>query len=189
MKLLQIARLTQKKGHIYTLEAFARALETCPNMALTIVGSDFTKMKNFLTQYSKEHGIDRKVTFLDAIDFNMLYAFMKDYQVFIHPSCHTEAHDSEGGAPVVFLDAQATGMPIISTTHCDIPEEVIDGETGILTKEKDVDGIAQAIKFFYEMDFNEYENFSMNARRYMENNYDIRKTAVQIENIYRSLLL
>ena len=32
--------------------------------------------------------------------------------------------DCEGGAPIVLLDAQATGLPIISTKHCDIPDEV-----------------------------------------------------------------
>ncbi len=54
--------------------------------------------------------------------------------------------DCEGGAPVVLLDAQATGMPVISTTHCDIPDEVVHGETGLLSPEKDVGALAELIK-------------------------------------------
>ncbi len=72
----------------------------------------------------------KKITFIDSINFEKLHEFMKNYQVFIHPSCYTDQRDCEGGAPIAILDAQATGMPVISTTHCDIPDEVIDKMVG-----------------------------------------------------------
>ena len=66
---------------------------------------------------------------------------MEGYHVFIQPSCYTATRDCEGGAPLVLLNAQATGMPVITTTHCDIPDEVIHNETGLLTAERDIEGL------------------------------------------------
>jgi glycosyltransferase involved in cell wall biosynthesis len=53
---------------------------------------------------------------------------------------------------VVLLDAQATDMLVIATTHCDIPSEVIQNETGLLTPEKDVEGLTNSIRYFCELD-------------------------------------
>lgn len=188
LHLLQIATLTYKKGHKYTLEAFAKAAKTCPNMTLTIVGSDQRGIKKDLIQFVNNNRLKDKVFFLDAIDFTKLYEFMRNFQVFIHPSCHTVEHDCEGGAPVVLLDAQATGMPVISTIHCDIPEEVITGKTGILVPERESEKIADAIRFFYKMDDAEYQNFSEQSIEYVRNEFNVKKTVQTLEKIYSDLI-
>ncbi len=96
--------------------------------------------------------------------------------------------DCEGGAPIVLLDAQATGMPTISTNHCDIPDEVIHGNTGLLCKERDSSSIAQAIKTFYKMNQKEYNRYAKNARKHIEESYDIRKNAIKVMDIYNEIL-
>ena len=52
--------------------------------------------------------------------------------------------DAEG-TPVAILEAGAAGLPIVSTRHAGIREAVIDGETGFLVDERDIDGMAQAM--------------------------------------------
>lgn len=95
---------------------------------------------------------------------------------------------ARGGAPVVLLNAQATGMPVISTVHCDIPEEVINGETGLLTQEKDIDSLSESIKVFYNMDNNEYQTYCHNARVHIEENYDSIKKLKKIKRyLYKSI--
>lgn len=42
----------------------------------------------------------------------------------------------EGGAPIALLDAQATGLPVLSTRHCDIPFEVEHERTGLLARRR-----------------------------------------------------
>jgi colanic acid/amylovoran biosynthesis glycosyltransferase len=188
LRLLQVASLTPKKGHIYTLKAFLAALEDCPNMTLTLVGGDYDGIRKTLEQAIKGTPAESRVLFLEQIDFDGLYDFMADYQVFIHPSCYADDMDCEGGAPVVLLDAQATGMPVIASTHCDIPEEVIHGDTGILVPEKDVAGLVAAIKQFYAMDESRYRVFAHAARAHMEERYDVRKNAELLREVYRTLL-
>jgi len=188
LHLLQIAALTPKKGHKYTIKSFIQALEICPDMTLTIVGPDKDGIKQDLLDELHDDKNREKITFLDSIDFDHLYDFMENYQVFIHPSIHTEDHNSEGGAPVVLVDAQATGMPVISTYHCDIPEEVLNGETGVLVPEKDIAGLSKAIQFFYEMDNDKYQKYSNSARKHVENEYNIKKTAESLRTIYQTVL-
>ena len=187
LKLLQIAHLTEKKGHIYTVKAFIKALKSYPNMSLTLVGSGDEIILNRIKNEISICGVEDRITINNSIDFNQIYEFMKDYHVFIHPSCHTADMDCEGGAPVVLLNAQATGMPVISTVHCDIPEEVINGETGLLTQEKDIDSLSESIKVFYNMDNNEYQTYCHNARVHIEENYDSIKNLKILKDIYTNL--
>ena len=189
LKLLQVASLTGKKGHIYTVKAFVEALRSCPNMNLTLVGRNYEGTKEKIQAIIEKSGINDKVNIYEAVDFDHLHEFMKDYHVFIHPSCHTEERDCEGGAPVVLMDAQATGMPVISTYHCDIPDVVVDNHTGILVKEKDIYGLTEAINRFYFMKDNEYDKFCENAREHIEKNYNSQDNANILKNVYDDIVL
>lgn len=188
LKLLQVASLTGKKGHIYTIKAFVEALRSCPCMELTLVGRNYEGIKEKIQAIIEENGINDKVNILEAVDFEDLHEFMKDYHVFVHPSCHTEERDCEGGAPVVLMDAQATGMPVISTYHCDIPDVVVDNHTGILVMEKDTYGLTEAINRFYFMEDIEYNTFCENAREHIENNYNSQENVKVLKNIYDDII-
>jgi glycosyltransferase involved in cell wall biosynthesis len=43
------------------------------------------------------------------------------------------------------MEAQLSGLPVVATRHAGIPEVVLDGETGLLVEEGDVDAMAKAI--------------------------------------------
>ncbi|MEO8150557.1 MAG: glycosyltransferase family 4 protein [Bacteroidia bacterium] len=189
LKLLQVAAFNAKKGHRHAVEAFAAALESCPNMTMTFVGKDgMDNIEQLTKELVAELKLEDKIFFEGLIDFEKLHDFMHDYQVFIHPSCHTPKKDCEGGAPVVLLDAQATGMPVISTNHCDIPDEVIQNSTGLLADEFDVEALAKHISHFYNMGQQEFDGFAKNAREHIEKNYDISKNALVLEDIYHEAL-
>jgi colanic acid/amylovoran biosynthesis glycosyltransferase len=187
LQLLQVAGFVEKKGQPFALAAFLQALADCPNMTLTFAGNDPLGLRQQLDERIPAYARD-KVKIIDSIPFHQLRGYFKGFQVFIHPSCHTAAGDCEGGAPVVLLDAQATGLPIISTRHCDIPEEVIDGETGLLAEEKDVSTLASHIRRFYQMEQAEYDVFARQARAHVEAHYDIAHNAAHLAEIYRTLM-
>lgn len=188
LHLLQLSNYSQKKGHIYSLQAFIQALNDCPNMTLTFVGNELENIKGNLEALVKQHNIEHKVRFIGFIEFTKLYEFFGKYHVFIHPSCYSDTRDCEGGAPIVLLDAQCTGMPVISTTHCDIPEEVIHGKTGLLTPEKDVDALSGSIRTFYNMNNNTYQQFATAARQHVIENFDIKPCALQLQQLYNTIV-
>lgn len=187
LRLVQVASFRDKKGHVDTVAAFADALASCPNMHLTLIGATDGSVQDAIKQLMRTKGLQGKVNLQSGIAPAALHAQLNDYQVFIHPSRHAEDGDCEGGAPVVLLDAQATGMPVISTTHCDIPQEVIDGQTGILCPERDVVGLSKAIQAFYAMDQGRYAMFSQAARKHVERHFDVRVCAAHVETIYGEL--
>jgi colanic acid/amylovoran biosynthesis glycosyltransferase len=188
LHLIQIASFSEKKGHIYTVKAFIKALNDCPNMKLTLVGPTFDQhVRDAIVNLVHEHDINERIKFVPSVDFALLYEYLNNFQVFIHPSCYSSSYDCEGGAPVVLIDAQATGMPVISTQHCDIPDIVADKKSGLLSPEKNVEALVESIRYFYKMEQEEYNAFAKFARQHVESVFDIKKNAVKLKKIYDSL--
>ena len=70
---------------------------------------------------------------------------MKASDVFLQHSVTHPLTGDQDGLPVAILGAMALGMPVVSTGHAGIPEAVVEGETGLLIDEGDVQAMAQAI--------------------------------------------
>lgn len=188
LNLVQVAAFREKKGHIYSVKAFHKALAECPHMHLTLVGNEETSFKIEVLEFIKEKGLENKVKVVNGIDHSRLHEFLSGFDVFIHPSCYSSSRDCEGGAPVVLLDAQACGLPVISTTHCDIPDEVIHGVTGFLSSEKDFDSLADSIRIFYSMDPMKFRSFSFAARKHVEENYSIVRNSSRLRELYKAFI-
>lgn len=186
LRLLQIATITAKKGHLDTLRALQLALVDCPNIHLTIAGEPQDKeLLKDIDKFIKVNQLESHVSCLGTQQHDAIPQFLAQYDVFIHPSCSTEKGDSEG-APVVILEAQAMGLPVIATTHADIPAEVLHGVTGLLSPERSPDDLAQSIARFYFMENVEYQLFSCAARAHVAQYFDVNKSGIILQSIYRN---
>lgn len=189
LRLVQIASFVEKKGQWYAVFAFAEALRTCPNMSLTLVGNaPDAALKKQVELLIDEKDLNDHIQIVDWIDYDNIDLFLKNYDVFIHPSCYSASRDCEGGAPIVLLDAQINGLPVISTNHCDIPNEVLHEQTGLLSIEKDYLSIAQSIIRFYHMDEKEYERFSLAAYQHVIDQFNVDNSGRALSQIYADLL-
>lgn len=188
LKLVQVASFAGKKGQVDTLKAFYIAQKECPNLQLTLVGGPREPtIKRQVLSFIKEKKIETIVTIMDHFEYNNLAQFFRNYHVFIHPSQYTFDRDCEGGAPVILMDAMASGLPIITTTHCDIPFVVKHGKTGFLSQEKDIAQLAHYIKHFYEMDQDTYNQMSRAARNHVVENFDITTNAAELKQVYSEM--
>ena len=79
-------------------------------------------------------------------------------------------------------------MPIIATQHCDIPDEVIHGKTGLLAEEGDIKALSDDILTFSAMGQSEYDEYANNARAHVENSFDIETSAINLLTKYESTL-
>lgn len=187
LRLAQVATFTAKKGHLTTLEAFRLALPDCPNLHLTLAGERQDKaLTQRLREYISTHRLEEKITWLDFVPHHDMAGFFQKFDVFIHPSCHAPDGDHEA-TPVVLLEAQATGLPVLATEHFDLPNEVLHGQTGLLAPEGDAQVLAEHIRRFYFMEHMEYQVFSRNARCHVEQNFNVKNSALRLQNLYQEI--
>lgn len=111
---------------------------------------------------------------------------MADADVLLVPS-RTAADGDEEGTPTVIVEGSAARLPIVSTRHAGIPEQVIDGETGLLAGERDRPGLAQALEVLAR---DPARRIAMgNAGRLkMEREYSLATHRTSLEALYGSVL-
>ncbi|MEM1217273.1 MAG: glycosyltransferase [Bacteroidota bacterium] len=188
-RILQAATFTEKKGQLISVEALAIAREQHDQLSLSLIG-EFTSKRYFhkVRQRVKELDLEDHVDIKPFVAHDKFYAFLEGFDLFLHPSCYAVDRDCEGGAPIVLLDAQANGLPVVSTQHCDIPEEVLQGKTGLLVPEKDPQRVAEAILQMASKSTTDYAAFSRMARKHVEEQYDVRHSGQQLLSYYRTIV-
>ena len=111
---------------------------------------------------------------------------MADADVLLVPS-RTAADGDEEGTPTVIVEGSAARLPIVSTMHAGIPEQVVDGETGFLAAERDRLGLAQALEALAR---DPARRIAMGnaGRSKMEREYSLATHRASLEALYGSVL-
>ena len=78
------------------------------------------------------------------------------------------------GLPVVLMEAMAMGKIVISTRHSGIPELIQHGVTGFLAPERDSDSVASLIREVLSMSDDRLEVIKVNARKHIEDHFNIK---------------
>lgn len=138
-QMLAVGRFVAKKGPVKTLEAFAKCKAEVPEARLVMVGDGplWEEAKNWVNR----HNLTDSVTFSGILSPADISAEMQKSRAFVQHSLRPPDGDSEG-TPLAILEAGASALPVIATRHAGIPDVVIEGETGFLVTEGDVEGMA-----------------------------------------------
>lgn len=88
---------------------------------------------------------------------------------------------------MAIVDAMATGMAVVSTRHSDIPEIVIDGKTGYLAAENDLESLVLCMRKVFEYP-ERIEQFSAKGRAHIEAEFDAKKQTLKLEEYYLQLI-
>jgi colanic acid/amylovoran biosynthesis glycosyltransferase len=78
----------------------------------------------------------------------------------------------------------ASGMPIVSTTHCDIPSVLAKPNRQLLVAERDTEGLAVALENLLELDWGPLVTAN---RARIEERHDARTQALELVRLYREL--
>ena len=141
-QILAVGRFVAKKGPLITLEAFAEAASTRPDLHLVMVGEG--PLLQAARVRAHELGVAGRVRFKGLCSPEQIADLMRQSRAFVQHSIKGPDGDQEG-SPVAVMEAQMIGLPVVATHHGGIPEVVIDGETGLLVEEGDQHGMARAI--------------------------------------------
>jgi colanic acid/amylovoran biosynthesis glycosyltransferase len=179
---LFVGRLVEKKGCEHLIRAMHAVQQHIPHAALTIVGDG--PLRRSLEDLAASLGV--RCRFTGAAPSTLVRQLLRQAAVVCAPSCTAANGDSEG-LPIVVLEAQSMGVPVVSTYHAGIPEAVIHGQTGLLAAEGDTSALAGNLLLLLENEKLRAEYGARGAQRIGER-FDLQSQTSNLEDIYEEVL-
>lgn len=177
-EILYVGRLVEKKGCEYLLRAFSDIQADFPEYRLMIVGD------GPLEAQLKELAVSNatRATFLGPLSSEQVRERMAEARVFCLPSITADNGDAEG-LGIVILEAQASGVPVVTSARGGAKEAILHGETGYAHGEKDVDAIKRGLVSILGDDALA-ARFGSSGRRHMVEHMDLASCMLQLEALY-----
>ena len=178
--ILTVARLINAKGLQYGIHSINKLLKKNSELYVEydIIGEG--PLEEQLRKLVKTLGLVESVRFLGPMEQEEVIKYYQRAHIFLLPSI-AEA------IPTVLMEAQAVGLPIIATSVGSISQVMIDGKSGFLVPERNVDVLVE--KLDYLINHPEiWAEMGRAGRKYVEENYDIKKLNRRLVKIYNALL-
>ncbi len=190
-RVLLAASFREKKGIPFALEALGRIRREVP-LEVTIIGDADNKPRSLrekkkIMAILDETGLSECTRLLGYQTHARMFEEAYRHHVFMSPSVTASDGDTEGGAPVSIIEMCASGLPIISSRHCDIPGVIRDGETGYLADERDVDGLAGILRRLIE-ERGAWGEMLAASRAHIEKEFRAVSQGERLAAIYRELV-
>lgn len=183
INIITVARLVEKKGLEYSIKAVAKLLKTHPNICYRIAGDGHLRGK--LQGLIGSLDVQDKIFLLGWKNQNEVKQLYEQAHLFILSSVTAKNGDQEGQG-LVLAEAQFVGLPVISTLHNGIPEGVLDGKSGFLIPERNVEALAERLQYLIEHP-EVWPEMGRYGRDFVEKHYDIKKLNQQLVKIYQDL--
>ena len=139
--ILGIGALKARKGFDIVIRAMKQVCIAVPNTVYVIVGqgSDEASLRSMV----QELGLEKQVFFETNVTDALLPAYVHAADVY----CHTPrmVDGAFEGFGIVYLQAGSAGKPVVGARSGGVPDAVVDGETGFLVPENNVDATAAAL--------------------------------------------
>lgn len=175
-RILFIGRLVEKKGVEYLIKAFIRACEVDPSLELVIIGD------GPLGESLKKISASQNIIFLGQQSPENIISEFQRSRILCLPSVTAENGDAEGFG-MVLLEAQACGVPVITSALGGGQEGLIEGVTGLSFDEKDIDTLTSHILCLIGDD-ERLKAMSKSAREFVETQFSLDNCTRLIEANY-----
>lgn len=179
---LAVGRFVEKKSPQSVVKAFKPVIEKFADARLTMVGQGplFEETKALVTKL----GLTKSIILAGVLKTEDIKALMCKSRAFVQHSVTAANGDSEG-TPVTVLEASSSGLPVVSTRHAGIKDAVIDGVTGYLNDEHDIEAMAQSM-----IELAESTELAITmgkaGRQHMIANYDMNKRIALLDSIIKN---
>ncbi|HYG02370.1 MAG TPA: glycosyltransferase [Chryseosolibacter sp.] len=183
VRFLIAASFLPKKGIDLAIKALA-SLAPQNKFTLDIVGDG--PLKETLLSEIKTGNIQDRVKLHGYRPYDYFIDLTYECHVFIQAS-RTTAENAKEGTPMAIVDAMASGLAVVSTRHSDIPEIVIDNETGYLAEENNLSELIACLKKIFD-GRERISVFSERGRAHVELEFDARKQTEKLEAYYEQLI-
>lgn len=181
-RVLFVGRMVPKKAPVLLVEAFVSVHKKVPDAELVMIGDGPLRQRTELV--AKELGVP--VRFLGARNADEIRTELGESRVLCLPSITVDNGDAEGFG-LVILEAQACGVPVVSSALGGAEEGLLDGETGFHFSESCVEDLARHLVSLLKDD-DMARSYSVRGRDFAVKKFDIRRTVDRVQEVYLSIL-
>jgi glycosyltransferase involved in cell wall biosynthesis len=136
--ILFVGRLYQRKGLDTLLQSIPKVIQNFKDVKFVICGEGFKQNKEKLLKLVKKLNIDSSVLFVGYFPDEKLPDLYAASDIFVLPALYENF-------PFAILEAQATGLPVISTTVGGIPELITDHKNGLLVEPANSEQLTETV--------------------------------------------
>ncbi|MCD0450981.1 glycosyltransferase family 4 protein [Actinocorallia sp. API 0066] len=138
-----VSRLVPRKGQDTLIRVWPAVRARVPDAVLLLVGGG--PYRRELERMAERSGVRDSVVFTGSVPWSELPAHYDAGDVFVMP-CRTRRGGLDvEGLGIVYLEASATGLPVVAGDSGGAPDAVLAGETGLVAPGRDPGAVADAV--------------------------------------------
>lgn len=180
-RFVSVGRLVPKKGHALALAALARLRERYPELRLEIHGAG--PLEGELREEIRRLELEGCARLCGATPSQEIPRVLAEAEGFLLAS-HTPPSGDREGTPTAILEAQACGLPVVSTRHAGIPETVPEQSWDLLAAEGELESLVEAWGRCLELSTEELQARAAAGRARVEANHDSHREAARLAEIH-----
>jgi glycosyltransferase involved in cell wall biosynthesis len=173
-----VGRLVEKKGVRYLIEAFARVRERVLDAELVIVGDG--PLRDELGVLAEQLRVP--VEFVGKQTPAEVRGHLNEARLFCLPSVTADNGDAEGFG-LVLLEAQACGVPVVTSARGGAEEGLVADVTGVPFAERDVEALTEHLASLLADDAR-LERMSRAAEQFVADRFDLKICTRGLEHLY-----
>lgn len=180
-RILFVGRMVEKKAPLMLIRAFSELRKQVPDAELAMIGGG--PLLNDARQLAQN--LDVPVEFFGAQGSDIVQQQLNQARLLCLPSVTAENGDAEGFG-LVILEAQACGVPVVTSAMGGAAEGVLDGVTGSIFEERDLHALVKGLLGLIETD-SALMDASAAAVQFVQDRFDVRDCSACLEHIFDRL--
>jgi glycosyltransferase involved in cell wall biosynthesis len=170
LKLIYVGRLAPEKGVGVLIDSLIMLKEDSVHFELTLVGDGPERAS--LESLVKQHGLQDSILFHGFANQSVVRNKLLESDIFVLPSFAE-------GVPVSFMEAMASGIPVVGTNVGGVSELIEHGVTGLIVPPADEEALKKAIsRYVTEPDLR--TRIKLAARAYVEREFNLEKELLKL---------
>jgi glycosyltransferase involved in cell wall biosynthesis len=182
-KVLFVGRMVAKKAPLDALEAVRLANAAGGSFHLDMVGDG--PLQEEVERYVGEHGLGT-VSIHGRVSSAEVAHYMREADAFLLPS-KTAPNGDQEGTPTVLIEAQAVGLPCVTTRHAGIPEMIPEENHDLLSAPGEVESLAQSLIELRNASVDEIREKAEWGRHKVERDFNLSTEVRKLLALYREV--
>lgn len=181
-QIVAVGRLEERKGYTHLISACAQLAQRGRTFGCRIIGSG--PLEADLRGEIARFGLQSIIELPGARPHGEVMEQVQAAAVFAAPCLEADNGDRDS-LPTALLEAMALGTPCVATSITGIPEAVEHNGTGLLVPEANPYALADALQRLLD-DAALRVDVAGRARRHVEEEFDVRRTAARLREVFNT---